>query len=663
MPEMNVLFSKDIHFRYQKGFIILHKPFFFAAQIVVSVLLGVLFAMQSLPAQVPTSAFAFPKAHYAVHLDDKPTSLLTVIELAGRLYTEPVALATALDCELRSEGVLSVLLTPSHVLAFAVDAHVVAVQAANSDTVSLTQMLHPVALQGGRLYLPLDDVLRLLADTGVYEVDERDADVYLRSNTFIPPPQVPSKEVSKNDPSAEQKAPATKPFRKPTRNLYILPDDVKRRDMDSLPQKTSHVSPFPCTNDCDIRQNFINSLNPSFGGTDILVCESSKPEYYAQDAQNNAPNLTDKNVCATKKRFSSCVMDKDAAVSLHSAKRWASTLLLSRLLTRAANTTQAAKKKTATLSKSKSPEKSAQPHQNAHSDNDFASAKKKWALDVIVLDAGHGGKDGGTIGFGKTKEKDVALGIVKKLGAMLKKELHGTKIVYTRTDDTFVELDRRGQIANENGGKLFISVHCNSTPKKPSKANGFEVYILRPGRNDDAVRVAEMENAVIKLEDNPKRYKPLTDEQFIVVSMAQSAFVKYSDMAAAMISAEVKKLHEIGIRGVNQAGFLVLVGASMPNMLIETGFLSNKKDEKLLKSERGQMQMASAICRAIKAYRNRYEAQIKGQAKADNIPSPVPEKKKSASSTAVAPKSPTLPQRMPKPSSSAITKSSKVHHK
>jgi N-acetylmuramoyl-L-alanine amidase len=643
---MNALFSKDIHFRYQKGFIILHKPFFFVVQTVVSVLLGALFAMQSLPAQVQTSVLAFPKAHYAVHLDDKPTSLLTVIELAGRLYTEPVALATALDCELRSEGVLAVLLTPSHVLAFAVDAHVVAVQAANSDTVSLTQMLHPVALQGGRLYLPLDDVLRLLADNGVYEVDERDADVYLHSNTFIPPPQIPSKEVSKNDPSTEQKAPTTKPFRKPTRNLYILPDDVKRRDMDSLPQKTSHVNPFPCTKDITIR---------TFANVHICGQGVETPCSISLDATrgfNPLPRLFAKVLTAP----------------FYSAKRWSSTLLISRLLTQAANaqtaSAQAAKKKTAIPSKSKSPEKPATPHQSAHSDNDFASAKKKWALDVIVLDAGHGGKDGGTIGFGKTKEKDVALGIVKKLGAMLKKELHGTKIVYTRTDDTFVELDRRGQIANENGGKLFISVHCNSTPKKPSKANGFEVYILRPGRNDDAVRVAEMENAVIKLEDNPKRYKPLTDEQFIVVSMAQSAFVKYSDMAAAMISAEVKKLHEIGIRGVNQAGFLVLVGASMPNMLIETGFLSNKKDEKLLKSERGQTQMASAICRAIKAYRSRYEAQIKGQAKADNTPSPLPEKKAGvASKTVVAPKPHTSSPHTTKASSSVTTKASKVSHK
>jgi N-acetylmuramoyl-L-alanine amidase len=243
-------------------------------------------------------------------------------------------------------------------------------------------------------------------------------------------------------------------------------------------------------------------------------------------------------------------------------------------------------------------------------DNDFTSAKRKWALDVIVLDAGHGGKDAGTVGVTKTKEKDVALGVVKKLGALMKSTMPGTKVVYTRTDDTFVELDRRGQIANENGGKLFISIHCNSTPKKPSKASGFEVYILRPGRNEDAVRVAELENGVIKLEDDPKRYKPLTDEQFIVVSMAQSSFVRYSDMVAAMIAAEVRKLRDVGVRGVNQAGFLVLVGASMPNMLIETGFLSNRKEEAYLKSARGQTRLATAIFQAVKAYRVRYEAQM-----------------------------------------------------
>lgn len=603
--------------RHEQVFVGILRLLPFIARVLWVISLSCLSSNHTISAQVPSTSVpsaqvlkdgaGFSTTRYAVYLDNKPASMLTVVELAGRMYVEPLALATALDCELRAEGTLAVLLLPSHVLAFAVDAHVVGVQAANSNAVSLTQMLHPVALQGGRVYLPFDDVLRLLADNGVYDVDERETEVYLHSTGYSPPEQsaTAAKEVSsepvkkestsevtnnsaKNDTSTEQKAPATKPFRKPTRNLYILPNDVKRREMDSLPQKSSRLL---------FRRN------------------------------------------------------KESLVSVP-VNRWVSVLLLSRFLTQSVKKKPAASPAPHTNSTEKSKiagtEKStSKSAQNTHSDNDFASAKKKWALDVIVLDAGHGGKDAGTIGFGKTKEKDVALGIVKKLGAMLKKELHGTKIVYTRTDDTFVELDRRGQIANENGGKLFISVHCNSTPKKPSKANGFEVYILRPGRNDDAVRVAEMENAVIKLEDNPKRYKPLTDEQFIVVSMAQSAFVKYSDMAAAMISAEVKKLREIGIRGVNQAGFLVLVGASMPNMLIETGFLSNKNDEKFLKSERGQTRMASAICRAIKAYRTRYEAQINNQGTTQrtetdrkSVKSPVTAPKNPQSSTATKKKSP-----------------------
>ena len=542
----------------------------------------------------------FPKAHYAVHLNKQPARVMTAVELAGRLYVEPIVLAMALDCELRSEGALAVLLTPSHVLAFAIDAHCVAVQAANSDSVSLTQMLHPVALHFGHMLLPLDDVLRLLVDNGVYEVDERDAEIFIKSfddegvfperqeeqTTTIarkplpdaiemgfPPREKPSLEPRTNTPQQENlksersvmpQQDAAKQFRKPTRNLYILPNDVKRRELDELPQKTS------------LRSESQGSLFTRYS-TQILVW-----------------GVVEKVI---KKKFLSVEDEKKKTI-------------LSQTASASSTEKSSQTKKEAASPAKKSDEKSTEPQ----GENDFSSAKKKWALDVIVLDAGHGGKDAGAIGVGKTKEKDVTLGIVKKLGAQIKKALPGTKIVYTRTDDTFVELDRRGQIANENGGKLFISIHCNSTPKKPSTANGFEVYILRPGRNEDAVRVAEMENAVIKLEDNPKRYKPLTDEQFIVVSMAQSAFVKYSDMAAAMISAEVKKLKEIGVRGVNQAGFLVLVGASMPNMLIETGFLSNKKDEKFLKSERGQNQIASAICRAIKAYRVRYESQIKGQA-------------------------------------------------
>ncbi len=160
----------------------------------------------------------------------------------------------------------------------------------------------------------------------------------------------------------------------------------------------------------------------------------------------------------------------------------------------------------------------------------LAQDRSRWKMDVIVLDAGHGGRDPGTIGVRGTKEKDITLAITLKLGALIEKNLKDVKVVYTRKTDTFVELYRRTQIANEAGGKLFVSVHCNSTPRKPSRQNGFEIYLLRPGKTDDAIEIAERENSVIELEESyQERYQELTEEYFILYTMAQSAFMKYSE--------------------------------------------------------------------------------------------------------------------------------------
>ncbi|MDP4200481.1 MAG: N-acetylmuramoyl-L-alanine amidase [Bacteroidota bacterium] len=231
----------------------------------------------------------------------------------------------------------------------------------------------------------------------------------------------------------------------------------------------------------------------------------------------------------------------------------------------------------------------------------------KPRLDVIVLDAGHGGKDAGAVGTHGYFEKQAALGIVLKLGRLIEKELPGTKVVYTRKDDRFVELYRRGEIANEKHAKLFISVHCNSTPQKPSNASGFTSYILRPGKTDQAIRVAARENAVISYEKERARYHELTDEDFILTSMARSQDVKYSEKFASLVQKELSKRLSIRNDGVSQAGFLVLVGAAMPNALIETGFISNPKEEALLRSEKGQADYARAIFEAIKKYKSQYE--------------------------------------------------------
>src|SRR5690554_1319133 len=233
--------------------------------------------------------------------------------------------------------------------------------------------------------------------------------------------------------------------------------------------------------------------------------------------------------------------------------------------------------------------------------------KQKWEFDVIVIDAGHGGKDAGAIGVNGVKEKDVNLGIALKLGKLIEKNIKDVKVVYTRDDDTFVELFKRGKIANENGGKLFISIHCNSTAKKPSNASGFEVYLLRPGRTAEAIAIAERENSVIEFEENPERYEKLTDENFILVTMAHSAYMKYSEKFSDILNKQMSVDLSIPSRGIKQAGFYVLVGASMPGVLIETGFLSNKNDADYLKSNKGQNEIANAIFKSIQSFKEYYE--------------------------------------------------------
>lgn len=241
--------------------------------------------------------------------------------------------------------------------------------------------------------------------------------------------------------------------------------------------------------------------------------------------------------------------------------------------------------------------------------SNLEDVKRKFLLDVVVIDPGHGGKDPGAIGVYGTYEKDITLGVARKLRTLL--ENSGLKVIMTRESDEFVELYKRGQIANSNGGKLFISLHCNSMPYKPHGANGFEVYILRPGKTEDAIRIAERENAVIKLEENyEERYKHLTDESYILTAMAHNVYVKNSERFAEILSIEAKRTLDIKVNGVNQAGFYVLVGASMPSVLVEMAYLSNPEEEKYLRSETNQWKIARTIFNAVKKFKEEYESSI-----------------------------------------------------
>jgi N-acetylmuramoyl-L-alanine amidase len=205
------------------------------------------------------------------------------------------------------------------------------------------------------------------------------------------------------------------------------------------------------------------------------------------------------------------------------------------------------------------------------------------------------------------------LAIAKELGKLIEEKMDDIKVVYTREDDSFVELYRRGQIANENKGNLFISIHCNSSSRKPGNANGFEVYLLRPGRTKEAIDIAEFENSVISLEDDPSRYKELNDENFILVSMKHASNMRYAETFADMLNNEWIKNGGIKSRGITQAGFYVLVGASMPGVLIESGFISNRDDVRYLNSGVGQKKMAQSIFNAILKYKNYYESSINSE--------------------------------------------------
>lgn len=223
--------------------------------------------------------------------------------------------------------------------------------------------------------------------------------------------------------------------------------------------------------------------------------------------------------------------------------------------------------------------------------------KSQWEIDTIVLDAGHGGKDPGTIGKYGTKEKTVVLDVVKRIGRLLTKNTN-MNVIYTRDEDVFIPLWKRTKMANENNGKIFISVHANGNRNR--KAHGFETYLLRPGKTQDAVDVAATENAAIKFEEARNgKYEELTYEGLILATMAQSMFMKESESLAGQIQHELEKEIKSQSRGVKQAGFYVLIGASMPNVLLEVGFLTNPAEEKKLRTVKYRQKIAEAVYRAI----------------------------------------------------------------
>ena len=238
-----------------------------------------------------------------------------------------------------------------------------------------------------------------------------------------------------------------------------------------------------------------------------------------------------------------------------------------------------------------------------------AGQHAKNKVDIVVIDAGHGGKDRGTMGV-SLKEKDVALKISLKVGDYIEKNIPGVKVVYTRTDDRYLALDERAAIANKNKADLFICIHANAVSKP--EIIGTETYVMGLHKSEGNLDVAKRENAVMLLDDNyQERYEgfdPNSPESYILFSIAQSAFQESSIDFAEKVESQFKSRVGRRSHGVKQAGFWVLWRTAMPSVLIEVGFLTNPKEEAFLNDESGQNLIASGIYRAFKDYKKQVES-------------------------------------------------------
>jgi N-acetylmuramoyl-L-alanine amidase len=227
-------------------------------------------------------------------------------------------------------------------------------------------------------------------------------------------------------------------------------------------------------------------------------------------------------------------------------------------------------------------------------------------IDVIVIDPGHGGEDHGAAGPSGVKEKDVVLKIASQLYRLLNKDGR-FKPVMTRQDDVFVPLSERAAIANSVRGDLFISIHANAASNK--KASGIIAFFLAEAKTDQARAAASLENSSIRFE-NPEDQKSYnSDIDFTIRDMMQTEYLRESADLADIIQGTMSDVTGLGSRGVDQAGFFVLDKAFMPAVLLETAFISNKADEKRLKSTDFQKKTAESIYKAIIAFKDRYEGQ------------------------------------------------------
>ncbi len=226
---------------------------------------------------------------------------------------------------------------------------------------------------------------------------------------------------------------------------------------------------------------------------------------------------------------------------------------------------------------------------------------RSQSFKTVVIDAGHGGHDPGAIGCSNSFEKDVTLDMALRVGKLIKDNYPEIKVIYTRSTDVFVELSKRADIANKNHADLFLSIHCNSSPN--ATAYGSESFVMGVDKTNANMALVQKENSVIlkesNYEDNYSGFDPYSPESYVIFSLLQNAYLSQSTHFASNIQKSFKNDLKRLDRGVKQAPFLVLWRTTMPSVLVELGFMSNKQEEAYLLSEKGKSELSHSIFKAM----------------------------------------------------------------
>ena len=267
----------------------------------------------------------------------------------------------------------------------------------------------------------------------------------------------------------------------------------------------------------------------------------------------------------------------------------------------------------------------------------FCSGSAEAKDFVVVIDAGHGGHDPGAIGK-ISKEKNINLNVALKLGKQIQKNCPDVKVVYTRTRDVFIPLNRRAEIANDAKADLFISIHTNALANNRT-AKGASTWTLGLAKSDANLEVAKRENSVILYESDYKTryagFNPNSAESYIIFEFMQDKYMSQSVHLASLVQKHFRNTCRRVDRGVHQAGFLVLKASAVPSILVELGFISTPEEERYLNTDAGTTTLANGIFRAFLTYKREQEIRLNGSSQTI-LPEDIPQPEEEATASAGA---------------------------